>query len=488
MKKTCLDWLFLVFVMLFIKPTLAQKTTFSGLILDDTAYAAVPVVPRYTGIKSANIPVQIDLKPYFPTPKNQGDVSSCVGWATGYAALTAYRAIQSDITAPARINQMANSALFLYNQIIPEQSCKSGATITDALQLLKTKGDCLYSDFDVFVQCPEQPSDNLKKRADLYQIEDYFSLFKISAGPKLKIAKTRQSLAEKKPVIIGMKVTADFLNLKNKENLWQPKANAISIDDHAMVVVGYDDINKRFELMNSSGTDWGNAGFIWVSYEDYARWVKYGFQLALTKEEKQNHALKGNFMLRYPYAYKTNKEGYRLNDDEGCPIHLFKQAKVNLNPTTFFYDLAKENSRVGSTFQLIASQISSNNHLYVFGISPKNEITEYFHRKRDATTIATQDVQLIIPGICKAIKIKETGRQYIYALISEESQKDLFEQLATLSNKDRVNSEKIIQYLEDKSLALNQVNFQPTTIAGKATGKGDATSALLFVIEIDAFE
>jgi len=259
-SATC--WVSLSCFLFFIPQLIGQQSSFSGLIFDDTAYAAIPTVPKYTGVKADNTPPKINLKPYFPTPKDQGEISSCVGWAVGYGALTAYRAIQNNISASSLINQRANSALFLYNQITPKQNqCQVGAKITDALHLLKTKGDCLYREFDEFVQCPTLPASDLKKRAVRYQIKDYFSLFDIAATASLKILKTKESLAEKKPVIVGLNITADFSNLQNTDTLWQPKTTTLT-GGHAMVVVGYDDINKRFELMNSSGTNWGNEGFI----------------------------------------------------------------------------------------------------------------------------------------------------------------------------------------------------------------------------------
>src|SRR5207302_1739325 len=38
-------------------------------------------------------------------------------------------------------------------------------------------------------------------------------------------------------------------------------------DWHSIVVVGYDDRRQAFRLMNSWGNDWGDHGFMWLSYD-----------------------------------------------------------------------------------------------------------------------------------------------------------------------------------------------------------------------------
>jgi len=134
--------------------------------------------------------------------------------------------------------------------------------------------------------------------------------------------------------------------------------------------------------------------------------------------------------------------------------------------------------------QLIATQIPSDNYLYVFGVSPKNELITYFPRGQASNIITSQEAFLVVPGTCKAIKISEPGKQYIYALISREEQKDLFKNLSELKNKDFISPQKIKRYFGNRVVAPNQMNLNPIAIAG--IQKGAEATALLFVIEIDA--
>jgi hypothetical protein len=48
-----------------------------------------------------------------------------------------------------------------------------------------------------------------------------------------------------------------------------------------MVVVGYDD-NRHggaFEVLNSWGKKWGNAGYIWITYETFGQWVREAYEI-----------------------------------------------------------------------------------------------------------------------------------------------------------------------------------------------------------------
>ena len=46
---------------------------------------------------------------------------------------------------------------------------------------------------------------------------------------------------------------------------------------HAMVLVGYDDAKQAFRVQNSVGSNWGNEGYGWISYEIWSQQVDIGF-------------------------------------------------------------------------------------------------------------------------------------------------------------------------------------------------------------------
>ena len=251
----------------------------SGLVFDDEAYAAQSVISPQTGGKS--IPSRVDLSVYCPYPRHQGSIFSCVGWSVGYGALTIERAIQKGWTDKAQITNESSSALFLYNQI-KLSDCNRGSRISDALQFLQDKGDCLAKYFDKNLDdCAQMPTPDLLAHAANYKVSDYAALFKEEEDAAYKILTLRRALAEKKPVVIGLRIRNNFYKLESADFWYPDLGDTTFAGGHAMVIVGYDDNRSAFQLFNSWGTKWGRNGFIWVKYEDLARYVKYAYVIYL---------------------------------------------------------------------------------------------------------------------------------------------------------------------------------------------------------------
>jgi hypothetical protein len=105
-------------------------------------------------------------------------------------------------------------------------------------------------------------------------------LFERTAPNNEKKERVRKSLFEGKPVIIGMNTPNSFQGLRGK--LWQAReSHSFDYGGHAMTVIGYDDdkYGGAFEIQNSWGTNWGNGGYIWIKYQDFANFTPYAFEL-----------------------------------------------------------------------------------------------------------------------------------------------------------------------------------------------------------------
>ncbi|TAE53448.1 MAG: hypothetical protein EAZ89_07410, partial [Bacteroidetes bacterium] len=268
-----------IFLLLFagMLPLEAQFTT--GLLLDDAAYESLPRQSLYgDGGKSESLALQgiskVDLRPYCPRPRNQGKISSCVGWSMGYAALSIQHAIRNGWKDRRdTISKYAFSALFLYNQVKINE-CGSGSYISEALKFLSEKGNIPSAEFDKEVNnCEVMPTALQQERALSYRIKDYVTLFGALAEDVIKINKVKLSLAQNKPVVIGMEIRNNFQQLGSSDTYWFPESGDVQpLGGHAMCVVGFDDGKEAFELMNSWGEYWGNQGFIWVKYTDFAKY------------------------------------------------------------------------------------------------------------------------------------------------------------------------------------------------------------------------
>ncbi len=274
----------------------------TGLVLDDEGFRReVEMTPGFTndGRRAGDLPLRFSLRPHCPTPKNQGEINSCIGWAMGYGALTISHAYREGNTDQKDVTKKAFSALYLYNQA-KMGNCMGGANIQQTAKVLKDKGNCPSKEFDSpLADCDREPDEALITLAQKHAIKDYIALFNNSSAPKEKVVRTKRSLAEGKPVVVGMKIRESLKILTSEAPIWQPGGEADKhIGGHALVVVGYNDSSGVFDLLNSWGPNWGDNGFFQMRYKDFAENAAQGLQLILPEENltpEQIAALKAQY-------------------------------------------------------------------------------------------------------------------------------------------------------------------------------------------------
>jgi C1A family cysteine protease len=114
-----------------------------------------------------------------------------------------------------------------------------------------------------------------------YRIQNYLKLFQPTTRPQQKIYDLKKALMRGNPVVVELQVTAEFKLLK-QTRFYDPKlGDKTAAGTQHLVVVGYDEERRAFELQNSWGREWGNGGYIWVSYDDFGVLATNGFVLLL---------------------------------------------------------------------------------------------------------------------------------------------------------------------------------------------------------------
>ena len=274
MRYKILFFLFLQFLV-----AQAQDEHGTGLTFDDDAYNNIELKAPLTRGEYATLSQSATLKNYCPSVGNQGDYGTCVGWSSGYAARTILWAKANSITSKSEISAHAFSSYFVYRHISNDYSCQNGTALPDALFTLKYKGVPLHQNF--ISACPSSIPSRVYEEAKENTIQNYARVFGLDDNEDYKIRSIKKALAEGNPVVIGMLVGRSFILCKTA--LWTPESSDALYQQggHAMCVIGYDD-NKyggAVEIMNSWGTNWGNEGFIWVKYSDFAAATKYAFEL-----------------------------------------------------------------------------------------------------------------------------------------------------------------------------------------------------------------
>jgi len=252
-----------------------------GAILDEESYNSLlrkaPIASRsYEGLPGA-----FSLKQYAPLPGDQGEYNTCVAWASVYAARTISESIALNRMNQTETTQSAFSPAYVYRSIRPNDARGAqGAAIYWALDLMKETGAVKMLDIERVTDFPGIDLSGYKN-SKRYPIAGYVTLFsrddKYKQGLVTGIVK--KSIAEGKPVIIGMNTPDSFYEAKD---VWQPKENPERFyGGHALCVVGYDD-NKSggaFEIINSWGRKWGNGGFIWIPYNVFVDFVREGYEI-----------------------------------------------------------------------------------------------------------------------------------------------------------------------------------------------------------------
>ena len=76
-----------------------------------------------------------------------------------------------------------------------------------------------------------------------------------------------------------MAVDVDGFGTMQAGGVWNGPYDGTKPGGHAMVIVGYDDNlaytggTGAFKVLNSWGTDWGNSGYFWLTYNWWSNGV-----------------------------------------------------------------------------------------------------------------------------------------------------------------------------------------------------------------------
>lgn len=314
---------------------------------DPELYQSVSKMPPLARGSDSDLPSAYSLKYYAPQVGNQGRSGSCVGWSVGYAARTILYNKWADSSTPKQPTIGAFSPSWVFNQIKLSSDCNGGSYISEALQLIATKGALSdkffpYSD----VSCSRSPSANEELIANQFRIEHYRRLSSSNTSSSL-VSNTRKALARGHPVAIGMLVGKAFMAHRGNDTVaftpsdYNERTSGL-LNGHALTVVGYDDSFQggAFEVLNSWGDNWGNKGYFWINYKDYLFFVAEAHEVIGPEPyvEPQPKPV-ANFYLQPSFkhfdghwlALKSEHQGYRIEQPLGTGERFRAELKANQN-------------------------------------------------------------------------------------------------------------------------------------------------------------
>jgi hypothetical protein len=289
---------------------------------------------------------------------------------------------------------------------------------------------------------------------------------------------------------VGISVLQNFYEIEAGESTWWPKlGNTTYAGGHAMVVVGYDDHKfpnpknpadqqGAFKLMNSWGRNWGENGFIWIRYADFAAYCRYacaillesGDPIDLNLDPSESASDQPEILAQRDLTQFSGAFGFRhyIGWGDG-PV--FQESPVKLLSGNF-YQLEGEWS-IGDQFQLYTRSGFENGYIYVFSIDNFGKAEVHFPRSQaynprfeglnETALVMNSGSTLTIPSEDSVLKLSRLGTEYLIVLFSTQKIVPRYiEYLCReLSGKKEQLNDHLENLLAEHTFASSDITFSP---------------------------
>lgn len=211
-----------------------------------------------------------------------------------------------------------------------------------------------------------------------------------------------------------------------------------------------------FLIMNSCGETWGENGFTWVTYSDYAKTVEWAYEMYVRKVPKpsptpeiQKNSLVGSLQLQ-------------LSTGE----MMIPKCKVQKGLTRYY---SISDSYISGTRYRIYLTNNEPAFVYVIGSDNKNNVSKVFPPNDNVSAALTYKANHIaIPDETYYVEMDDTeGKDYMCVLYSLD---ELNIDNIIVEVKDGKGSfyEKVMRSISDKVAPMYDINYLPDSIGFEA--------------------
>ncbi len=397
-----------------------------GLRPNDARYAALP--QKRTGEAVQPLPPRVDLSRYVPTVINQGRDGTCVAVSVGYYLRTMLEAIGRGEANRQQIDRLRFSPAYLYNAVKDntDSTCADGIDMGQALEWVKKHGLPSLAAAP-FPNC--RPPTAIPAQANS-RLLDYVRLFGITDSEGEKIYATKKALSENSPVVVGIQTTSSMKNLAFSRSFvprlqafasvftpgenatartgfsrWQPQQAAALSTGHAVCVVGYDDAlfgTGAFRLINSWGRSWGDGGYFWMTYPDFARFTKYGYQAyGPPANNRQGVTLSADLTLSLGALVGSGAVPFRrVADPSGLAVYAIREPQ-----------------RTGTPYKFVAN-VSQPTYLYLLTATAADTVAARLFPEPGFSPLISPNTQIELPNDSLLVLRGKPGREYALFLFS----------------------------------------------------------------------
>ncbi|GAB4051888.1 hypothetical protein [Spirosoma litoris] len=500
MKKS----LFMVLTLLIMgRVSMAQEISNDELLPDESGADQLELSAYEYGDGSKSTTASaLSLRKYCPTVRSQAGLPTGVrlGLVFGYYSMTILKGRQYQWSA-AQIEKEAFSAFFPFESLPKnETNCQIGKDFLKAMETVLTGiGNVKAAAYDrSSVNCHNHPVDRWRQQAARHQIDRLERVFDNRDADARKELRSKQSIQAGRPVVAIMLIDRGFMQLggdtwrRNDELLyerptWQP-----------VVVVGYDDKRRAFEIVNCMGSSWGNGGFAWVSYEDFARRVGVAVQLIDHPDEKVLPRPVPAPIANVPVI--RQKPSIRLHGDG--TMQLIKATSDSTYQTSPIAVLRRGNYyetqsgfAVNDQMRFVSGQLPRFGYVYIFSIDPNQKAEVHFPTAGESAYVVDDEARLVFPrpradydqngriilherGFSKEVK----GADWLVILYSKDALST--SQLTNWMSQLAVPSESVMAILErvlgNRMVPWKSVAFEPKAMKFSVTSSaGDIVPLVL---------
>src|SRR5215471_14563935 len=204
------------------------------------------------------LPKKVDLRNQCPPVYDQGQLGSCTANAIGAA-------FEFEVMKSNGSSDFMPSRLFIYyNERAMEHTIQSdsGAQIRDGIKSVNKQGVCPEKIWPYDIgKFAKKPKSTCYSSALKHQVLSYHRV-------PTTVSQMKGCLADGYPFVFGFSVYESFESEQvaktGKLNL--PKSDEKELGGHAVMAVGYDDVQQRFIVRNSWSADWGMKGYFTMPY------------------------------------------------------------------------------------------------------------------------------------------------------------------------------------------------------------------------------
>ncbi|MCZ8343391.1 MAG: cysteine protease [Leptospira sp.] len=229
-------------------------------------------LPKKLSSPNINLPIEVNLTEKFPPPGDQGSTKNSVGFAVGFGLTSYYEAKKKSIESLHKMSpnlpegrKNLYSANYIYSQLNGGKD--QGASLLEALILAESRGG-------VSLELMDESFGNFRSKPKPSLIEQgrkarFSRVYRIESFDTKAI---KQSLLEGHPVAIGYLVHSNFLNPPSTQIYTKPEGEILGAQ--SLIILGYNDKKRAFRVWNSWGKDWGDSGYLWISYDSFHNLVR----------------------------------------------------------------------------------------------------------------------------------------------------------------------------------------------------------------------